>query len=593
MHAIGILNGATSTQGGTFMIKRYGLASLATVLLSLPGLPGDVIAGGPGSNQELAQEIEMLKSIVTDLNDRLATAEATLQMSLEQQTKQGGQEQEVQDAIDDLDKRVASTEEHSTLDKVNLSVDLETRLNSLQMEAKGMPTAMQNSMMGMLATGTPFTRAALAAFGAPPPPEDQDIDNDTIFGSRIRIDMKAKPADSLSFVGRLSANKTFGDSTGVKWYNGGPNAVAMDGNVHSTSSDSALRVERAFFTYFDDLGTTPYHLSLGRRPALGGAPTEFSDASTVGGSPMAHGINWQFDGVSLGFNLAEATNIEGSAFKICWGNGFESGAGSGNSYSFSSSSDVDDMQFAGYIANLYEDDKTKIINMYAHAFDVTDGFTGLVVMPFTMSGWDNNGDGRFDTFSMNPNTGGYISRTEPTANIGDIDIVTLLGQSEIKDIGFFVDLALSHARPSGISQSPMMQFFGTDSLLNSNGEQFDRTGYSVWAGLKTPIAMTKGTVGFEYNWGSQYWLAFTGGEDNIAGSKLATRGSVYELFYNQPFVDNKLILSLGAQFYNYEYSGSGSPMGAPVKISELSSYDTFMPVVDTMWNYYVNLAYRW
>lgn len=574
------------------MIKRYGLISLTTLLLSFHGLSGDAIAGGAGPNQELAQEIEMLKSIVTDLNERLATAEEMLQLSLEQQNKQGGKEQEVQDSLEELDKRVSSAETHSTLDKLNLGVELETKLNSLQMDAKGMPPSVQNGIM-YLANGTPFTKAALAAFGPLPPPEDQDIDNNTIFDTRIRVDMKARPADSLSFVGRLSANKVFGDSTGVKWYNGGPNAITMDGNVHSTGSDSAIRLERAFFTYFDDIKEVPYHFSIGRRPALDGAPSEFSNASTVGGSPMAHGINWQFDGVSLGFNLAETTGIEGSSFKFCWGNGFESGAGSGNSYSFSSSSEVDDMQFAGWIANLYENDKTKVINMYAHAFDVTDGFTGLVVMPFTMSGADINGDGRYDMYSMNANTGGYISRTEPTANLGDLDIVTLLGQSEYKDIGFFMDLALSHARPSGMSRSPMMQFFGTDALLNSNGEQFDRTGYSVWAGLKTPVSWTKGTVGAEYNWGSQYWLGFTGGEDNIAGSKLATRGSVYEIFYNQPFIDDKIILSLGAQYYDYTYSGSGSPMGDPVKISELTSFDTFMPVVDTMWNYYVNLAYRW
>ena len=531
------------------MLKHYGLVSLTTLFLSLHSLPGDAVAGSPASNQELIQEIEMLKSIVMDLNERLGNAEELLQLSLEQDS----QDQEIQDELEELDKRVSGTEEHSALDKVTLSVDLETRLNSLHMDAKGMPLAMQNNIMTNFATGNSFPSSALDGFSFPPP-EDQNIDNNTIFTSRIRIDMRAKPADSLSFVSRLSANKIFGDSSGVKWYNGGPNAVTMDGNMHSTGSDSAIRLERAFFTYFDEIGEFPYHFSVGRRPALDGAPAEFSQASTVGGSPMAHGINWQFDGVSLGFNLADTTGIEGSAFKLCWGNGFESGAGSGNSYSFSSSSDVDDMQFAGWIANLYEDDKTKIINMYAHAFDVTDGFTGLVVMPFTMTGDDTNSDGRYDNYTMNPNTGAFISRTEPTANIGDLDIVTLLGQSEYKDVGFFLDLALSHARPSGISMSPILQFMGTDSLLNSNGEQFDRTGYSVWAGVKTPIAWTDGVIGFEYNWGSQYWLGFTGGEDNIAGSKLATRGSVYELFYNQPLVDNKLMLSLGAQHYDYDYS---------------------------------------
>ncbi|MBW6520440.1 MAG: DUF3373 domain-containing protein [Desulfoarculaceae bacterium] len=570
------------------MLKHYGLAGLTTLLLSLHGLPGDAVAGTPGSNQELVQEIEMLKAIVLDLNERLGNAEEMLQLSLEQ----GGQDQEVQDALEELDQRLSSTEEHSALDRVTLSVDLETRLNSLQIDAKGMPLAMQAGIMS-LANGNPFTKADLGAFGPLPPPEDQDIDNNTIFTSRIRIDMRAKPVDSLAFVARLSANKVFGDSSGVKWYNGGPNAVTMDGNIHSTGSDSAIRLERAFFTYFDTIGEIPYHFSVGRRPALDGAPAEFSNANTIGGSPLAHGINWQFDGVSLGFDLAEATGIEGSAFKFCWGNGFESGAGSGNSYSFSSSSDVNDMQFAGWIANLYEDDKTKILNMYAHAFDVTDGFTGLVVMPFTMTGSSPDANGRYTSFTMDPNTGGYISRTEPTANIGDLDIVTLLGQTEYKDVGFFLDLALSHARPSGISMSPMLQFMGTDSLLNSNGEQSDRTGYSIWAGVKTPVALTGGIIGFEYNWGSQYWLGFTGGEDNIAGSKLATRGSVYELFFNQPLVENKLMLSLGAQYYDYDYSGSGSPMGEPVKISELTSFDTFMPVVDTMWNYYVTLAYRW
>jgi len=307
---------------------------------------------------------------------------------------------------------------------------------------------------------------------------------------------------------------------------------------------------------------------------------------------MSHGINWQFDGASLGFGLADVTGIPGTNFKICWGVGFESGVGSGNSYSMSYASDVEDMQFLGWIANLYEDETTKVTNMFAHAMNVTDGFTGLVVAPFTLNGQDNNGDGRYDQYQMNANNGAYISRTEPTANIGSIDIVTLLGQSSFKDIGFFVDLALSHARPSGISGNPTMQLLGTDSLLNSNGEQNNHTGYSVWAGLKTELPW-QATLGLEYNWGSEYWIGFTGGEDNPAGSKLATRGSVYELFYNHPMVDNKLILSVGAQYYDYEYSGSGNPMGAPVKIADLNALDAFLPVTESMWNYYMNIVYRW
>ncbi|MBU1234451.1 MAG: DUF3373 family protein [Proteobacteria bacterium] len=578
------------------MIKRYGMIGLTSVLLSVQAFSGSAQAGAAtASQEELRNEIEMLKNIVMDLNDRLASAEEMLQMTLESAEKQDEQAQEVGDVIEELDERLSDTERHTALDKVTMGVELQTQFNSIDMDVATMPQSSQIMISQMAFAGSQFSPAELEQFkqmmrgqGV----EKQSVKNNALFTSRLRLDLKAKPTPSLSFVGRLSAAKVFGDSTGVKWFNGSPNAVTMDGNVSSVGSDSALRVERAFFTYFGDMGEVPYHFSLGRRPALGGAPAEFSTASMVGGSPMAHGINWQFDGASLGFGLNNVTGIPGANFKLCWGVGFESGIGSGNSYSMSYSSDVDDMQFAGWIANLYESENTKIVNMYAHAFDVTDGFTGLVVMPFTVNGFDFNNDGAYDQYQMNMNSGGYISRTEATANIGSLDIVTLLGQSKIKDVGFFVDLALSHARPSGLSMNPMMQFLGTDALLNSNGEQNDRSGYSVWAGVKTELPW-EGTIGFEYNWGSQYWLGFTGGEDNVAGSKLATRGSVYEIFYNQPMIEKKLTLSLGAQYYDYAYSGSGNPMGEPVKISELTALDAFLPVTDTMWNYYINLVYRW
>lgn len=578
------------------MIKRYTMIGLTGVLLSAQLLSGTAFAGQPTlSQEELIGEIEMLKNIVMDLNERLGNAEEMLQMSLEMNEKPDTEVEDLVEMVDELDERMSDAERHTALDKVTLGVELEQRFNSIHMDVGVMPQAAQ-AMIGQAAiNGASFSaaeaaglRQMLSQMGT----EKQSIDNNALFTSRLRVDLKAKPTRSLSFVARLSAAKVYGDSTGVKWYNGGPNAVTMDGNVHSNGSDSALRVERAFFTYFGEAGEVPYHFSLGRRPALGGAPFEFSTSSMVGGSPMAHGINWQFDGASLGFNLADPTGIPGFDFKLCWGVGFESGVGSGNSYSMSYNAEIDDMQFGGWIFKLYENEDTKIINMYAHAFDVTDGFTGLVVMPFTLNGFDFNGDGNFDQYQMGMNSGGWISRTEPTANIGDIDIVTLLGESKIGNIGFFGDLALSHASPSGISGNSIMQFLGTDALLNSNGEQNDRTGYSIWAGIKTELPW-EATVGFEYNWGSEYWIGFTGGEDNPAGSKLATRGSVYELFYNHPMLDKKLTLSIGAQYYDYDYTGSGNPMGAPVKISEMSALDGFLPVTDTMWNYYMNLIYRW
>ncbi|MCF8056903.1 MAG: DUF3373 family protein [Desulfocapsa sp.] len=578
------------------MIKRYTMIGLAGAILSAQLLSGTAFGGQAGqSQQELTNEIEMLKNIVMDLNERLGSAEEMLQMSLEQKEQPSANLQDMEYMVEELDDRLNDAERHTALDKVAMSVELEERFNSIHADVRVMPAPAQMMINQAALSGATFSAAQVAGMRqllGYMPAMSETVDNNALFTSRLRLDLKAKPTPSLSFVARLSAAKVFGDSTGVKWFNGGPNPVVMDGNIHSTSSDSALRIERAFFTYFGQMGAVPYHFSLGRRPALGGAPAEFSTSTMVGGSPMAHGINWQFDGASLGWNLSDVTSLPGFDFKLCWGVGFESGLGSGNSYSMSYNNEVDDMQFAGWIARLYEDENTKIVNMWAHAFDVTDAFTGLVIMPFTLNGFDFNGDGRYDQYQMGINSGGWVSRMEPSANIGSMDIVTLLAESKIGNVGFFGDFALSYAQPSGISGNPVMQFLGTDALLNSNGEQSDRTGYSFWGGLKTELPW-EGTIGVEYNWGSQYWIGFTGGEDNPAGSKLATRGSVYELFYNHPMLDKKLTLSLGAQYYDYDYTGSGNPLGEPVKISEMSALDAFMPVTESMWNYYANLTYRW
>lgn len=424
-------------------------------------------------------------------------------------------------------------------------------------------------------------------------PQEQDIDNDAIWTSRIRLDMKGDPAPNLSFGGRLSANKVWGDSSGVKWYSGDMSSVAMDGNIHQKGSDSAIRLERGFVTYRDEAAAAPWHFSLGRRPALDGAPWEVSQNTQVGGSPMAHAINWQFDGASLGFDLSKQVGVDGFNFKLCYGNGFESGIGSGNSYAMAYDNSVDDTSFLGYIMRLYEKGDTRIVNMYAHAFDITDGFTGLVAMPFAISGVDANGDDRYDTYFLDANKGGYVSRMEAFTNIGDMDLLTLLYQTKFSGVDFFIDLAGNYARPSNISQNPMMQFMGTDGLLNSNGESEDRTGYSVWAGVKFPITKTEGALGFEWNWGSQYWFGFNGGEDTLNASKLATRGHVFESYYHQPILGKKFVLSVGGQYYMYDYNLSGNPMGDPKEVDDVTALDALMPVPDTMWNAYANLNYRW
>jgi hypothetical protein len=58
----------------------------------------------------------------------------------------------------------------------------------------------------------------------------------------------------------------------------------------------------------------------------------------------------------------------------------------GNTYALGNQQpDVDDVHMFGIIATLFDNDETSAVLNWAHAWDITDGFTGLTVMPFIVS----------------------------------------------------------------------------------------------------------------------------------------------------------------------------------------------------------------
>ena len=237
---------------------------------------------------------------------------------------------------------------------------------------------------------------------------------------------------------------------------------------------------------------------------------------------------------------------------------------------------------------MYDDGLTSVILNYAHAWELTDGFTGTVLMPFIPS---VDADGKY-TFT--PNTGGYISRLEASSNIGDMDMATILVRTNFSeifaDIDFFFAPSWSHTDPDKISDNVFYNLMGT-GLLSSNGDLRSRDGYSLYTGVVVPMPYDA-RMGFEYNYGSKYWINMTGAEDTLISSKLATRGHVVESYYIQPIYENNLFFKLGGQYYHYEYTGSENPLGAPAKIDDMSALDAFFPVIEDVWNIYLSAVLR-
>jgi hypothetical protein len=544
-------------------------------------------------------EVDALKEQLGQLSEMMQTVEKKL---ADMEAKSAEKEAE----IEEMNERVNEAELHTSTDKLSLGIELRSRGDSIHyqdmisapdalMGKFFMPFTNVNDVLdptltsGLNGANADEINQMMGLLGQTPynTPDKNDVDNDAIFTNRFRINMKAKINPQLSFGGRLAVYKVWGDSSGVQNYQGGMNDVTLDGTTSSLPTDDSIHLERAYFNYKDGVGSVPINFSLGRRPSTEGPPLEYAEYSLEGGSPMAHIINWQFDGASLNFGLEETTDIPGAAFKLCYGVGFESDFG--NSTSMKSGEQLKDVHLFGFIANLFDNDTTSAVLNYAHAFDITDGFTGQTVMPFTAT---VNADGEY-TFAQN--TGGYISRTEPSTNLGDWDALTMLVRTNLterfdKDIDLFFSFGWSHTNPDQTSAQPFYNLLG-QGLLNSNGELESRDGYSLYTGAIFPMPFSA-RWGFEYNWGSEYWFNFTGAEDSLVDSKLAVRGQVFESYYIQPVFKDNFFLKLGARYYDYDYTGSGNPLGAPVKISDATSMDALFPVADKAWNAYLSATVR-
>ncbi len=276
-------------------------------------------------------EVDALKEQLNQLSEMMQTVEKKL---ADMEAKNTEKEAE----IEEMEERVSEAEMHTSTDKLSLGIELRSRGDSIHYQDMiSAPDALMNMFLGGGLNGLNKSDvltnmgAGLAADPSLNVPDKNDVDNDAIFTTRFRINMKAKINSQLSFGGRMAAYKVWGDSSGVQNYQGGMNDVTLDGTTSSLPTDDSIHLERAYFNYKNDVGNVPINFSLGRRPSTEGPPMEYGEYSLEGGSPMAHIINWQFDGASLNFGLEETTNIPGAAFKLCYGVGFESDFGNSTS----------------------------------------------------------------------------------------------------------------------------------------------------------------------------------------------------------------------------------------------------------------------
>jgi hypothetical protein len=568
---------------------RFAVVLSAILLLVVFAAPAQ-----ERKSTQLEQEIEKLKQTINSLEKRLAAQEnATKQEDSPPAT--AGQSQkdepspaaEIKAKIEDLEKRLDAAEVKQSQDRVRFSGDYRFEAHSIWgdvpahfdgMELQNlvvktmfaMPilerppqsvNEINNTVASNYANYLQFTnnltfdqlKQGMASF---PPQLQQQLfgmlmpstyvpgyenNNSILYTNRLRLKLDAKVADNVTFTGRLSMYKVFGDSTGVQVFNGQANTLNIDGTTSGVPNSDQLRVERAYFSW-NSIGGSKLYLSIGRRPSTNGPPMNYRQDEPRGGTPLGSLIDYQFDGITVGYSFSDTM-----VWRLCYGLGYESGFGNGNLLKMPQDR-LKDVHFLGANLDLFNSDTTQIQATYAHAYNVTDGFPGLMVL------------------TTNPLTGDavggpVIMRYAPSANLGSIN---LLGGTVIRRQGP-VDV-YGTANYSGTRPNTTTTPFG--GLMSDPFETpVDHDAYMVLAGIRMNFPNNERTkLGFEFNHGSKYWFNFAQAEDDIIAPKTNTRGNVYEAYLTHR-ISNNFIFKADYIHYEYEYSGSGWHVGAPKLLS--------------------------
>ena len=377
--------------------------------------------------------------------------------------------------------------------------------------------------------------------------------NDALYSNRLWLNMGYKPSDTMLFKGQISFNKAFGASYGQRAT--GMGFDTFDWVINENLTDDGLKLREAYWLWTPTTGDIGWTASVGRRPATNGYLINLRDDDNAK-SPLGHIINMEFDGASASIQLDNY--VSGMYVKLCLGRGLTNAAswasqatmavgspigGSIQPNYTSVDSSLDNTDLLGIIFRPYDDGQYAIMTKWYRGFNVP----GLAMNP-NFDGNPANGPMAMMK-SFGEMDGAAIS--VKVEGIGD-EINDFLDETII-----FASYGMSQTRPED----------GVAMLGSADKE----TGTSYWIGTQMPN-LTGGKFGLEYNYGSKYWRPFTYGEDTMAGSKMAVRGSAYEAYWTQPIISKAFSMQLRYTYLDYDYTGSDGFFGdggTPMSMSEV------------------------
>jgi hypothetical protein len=417
-----------------------------------------------------------------------------------------------------------------------------------------------------------------------------DYTNDTLYSTRLRLNMRAKATENVEIKARLVGYKVWGmqDSATPETNENGIhdtdspyflNSRSFDGTAGRQPSDNKLVIDRAFMNW-NNIGGNPVWFSIGRRPVTDGPPAHIRMGLDEKMATPVNYMDYPFDGLSLGYaynNLFGIQDLPGR-IRFCYGRGFEAGPAPEDT-------GINDVDFGGISWDVFKKGDRFFGFQSFGAFNIFN-VPGDTYFPNPLELAAVNQGLAAGTMYQNPTNGAYMNTAgTPSiaddsvaysntyldrANLGNIFHTSAVYMSKFQNLNYFATLGWSHTDAKSTDE------LGVSLMNDFWQEPEDKDGYGAYVGVRYDMDDLGLKLGAEYNYGSEDWLAFTPGHDDMYSSKLQTRGSVIELYtiYDIPSGEAtskfaKAFVRLGYQHYDYEYTYSGMWLGTPNKIDDI------------------------
>ncbi len=560
------------------MVKRFSTLVLAGLIMfpaaGLLASPGVAAASAGKVPADLTQKINELSREIDELKAQLAQQNEAVTA--------------VGNHVDSMDDMLADkSKDWDLAARFKLFGDFRARLDYMHSQTMpaykasqvaqgfgmafgyGLSPAQVQADAQYLKTLTPQQRATMfQQLGVTPVPAYK-VYNDVLWTNRLRINMMVKATENVTFKGRLAMYKAWGMESNPTGDMGSPftlDGFNWDGNSTHQPVDNVLRVDRAFINW-DSIGGTPFWISIGRRPTTDGPPLSLRLGLDERQATTTAFMNYAFDGATIGYAYNWGNDLGTGRIRFCYGRGFEAGF---------NTNQINDMDFGGFNWDVFKKGHRFLNLQLFETFNLVNTPNGInYPNPLEQAGV-MAGDGTLNK-----------------VNLGNLYNTSGVYMDKVGNLNYFVAGAWSHTDPTGYDELG-------NSLLGSWWSPLDsKDGYSVYLGLRYDMDDLGLKLGLEYNYGSKYWVAMTPAHDDLYNSKLATRGQVAEVYmvYDLPTGEaiskyGKVFMRLGYQYYKYNYTGSGSWLGAPVNVDDLASdplYDQFYAPLDYMSQVYLTM----